>query len=339
MSSRTPGQHRDPLTGTGMPLPQSRRPEPGPIAILPEHRPVFAAAIESGGGVVAPLSPETRGVLWVGGGRPSNESRELETLLREHPGIGWVQLPWAGVDGFAGVLEKFAGHSAPIWTSAKGAYAEPVAEHALALTLALLRGLPEKSRSTSWSKERIGISLYGRRVVIVGAGGIAVELIRLLAPFETSITIVRRSPGDLAGAERIVLAEQLGEVLPDADVVIVAAAATGSTAGLIGARELAAMKPTAVLVNIARGSLVDSTALAAALGSGHLAGAGLDVTAPEPLPDGHPLWTAPRCIITSHSADTEEMVEPLLAERLRQNVVAFLGDGAFIGVVDPAAGY
>jgi phosphoglycerate dehydrogenase-like enzyme len=84
---------------------------------------------------------------------------------------------------------------------------------------------------------------------------------------------------------------------------------------------------------------VDSDALAAALGAGHLAGAGLDVTDPEPLPDGHPLWSAPRCVITSHSADTREMVEPLLAERLRLNVEALLGDSAFIGVVDPAAGY
>ena len=338
MTTRGPGEHRDPLAGTGTPV--ARRPEPGPIAILPEPRPVFAAAIEAAGGVVAALSDDTRGILWVGGGRPgADEGAGLEQILRDNPAIGWVQLPWAGVDGFAAVLARFANDEAPIWTSAKGAYAEPVAEHALALTLALLRDLPQKSRATSWATERIGISLYGRKVLIIGAGGIAVELIRLLAPFETDITVVRRSAGDLAGADRTVLADQLLDVLPDADVVIVAAAATSSTAGLIGAAELAAMKPGAVLVNIARGSLVDSIALADALNSGHLAGAGLDVTDPEPLPDGHPLWIAPRCVITSHSADTFEMVEPLLAERLRHNVVAFLGDGAFIGVVDPAAGY
>jgi phosphoglycerate dehydrogenase-like enzyme len=84
---------------------------------------------------------------------------------------------------------------------------------------------------------------------------------------------------------------------------------------------------------------VDSLALDASLRSGHLWGAGLDVTDPEPLPDGHPLWTAPRCVITSHCADTPEMVEPLLAERVKLNVAAFLGDGRFVGVVDPAAGY
>jgi len=99
------------------------------------------------------------------------------------------------------------------------------------------------------------------------------------------------------------------------------------------------MKSSAALVNIARGRLVDSLALADSLASGHLAGAALDVTDPEPLPDGHPLWSSPRCIITSHSADTPEMVEPLLAERVSANVTALLGDGAFVGIVDARAGY
>lgn len=334
MTARQPGQHRDPLEGTGTPVPQARRPEPGPIAILPEPRPLFVDAVAAGGGTLEPLSVATRAILWL-----SEDADALVAVLRANPGIGWVQLQWAGVDRMGPALAAFAGADKPLWTSAKGAYSEPVAEHALGLTLAVLRGLPEKARSSSWASPATGISLYGRRVVIVGAGGIAVELIRLLAPFETDITIVRRGPGELAGANRTVTSDRLAEVLPDADVVILAAAATESTARLIGAPELALMKPTAALVNIARGALVDSAALAAALHSGHLAGAGIDVTDPEPLPDGHPLWSAPRCIVTSHSADTADMVEPLLAERLRQNVAAFLGDGDFVGLVDPAAGY
>ena len=175
--------------------------------------------------------------------------------------------------------------------------------------------------------------------MIVGAGGIAREVMRLLAPWEVSVTIVRRSADALPGADRTVAVADLASVLPDADVVILAAAATAETKHLIGVPELAAMRPEAALVNIARGQLVDQEALVAALGSGHLSGAGLDVTTPEPLPDGHPLWSAPRVVITSHSADTPEMVEPLLAERIRLNVTAFLGDSAFIGAVDPRAGY
>ncbi len=250
-----------------------------------------------------------------------------------------MQLPWAGVDAFASTLKRFAGSSGPLWTSAKGSYSEPVAEHALALTLAVLRGLPEKARATSWAPVKVGTSLYGRHVLVVGAGGIAVEVMRLFAPFEVEFTIVRRSADPLPGAQRTVPVADLLSVLPDADVVILAAAATDETAQLIGATELAAMKANAALINIARGALVDQEALLASLNSGHLAGAGIDVTDPEPLPDGHPLWQAPRCIVTGHTADTPEMTEPLLAERVRRNVEALLGDGRFVGVVDPAAGY
>jgi phosphoglycerate dehydrogenase-like enzyme len=151
--------------------------------------------------------------------------------------------------------------------------------------------------------------------------------------------VVRRSSEPVAGAERTLTSDQLHEALPDADVVVIAAAFTEGTRNLIGAEELAAMKSTSVLVNIARGGLVDTDALTAALASGAIAGAGLDVTAPEPLPDGHPLWNEPTVIITPHSADTPDMTAPLLAERIRTNVDAFLGDGHFVGVVDPAAGY
>jgi phosphoglycerate dehydrogenase-like enzyme len=332
MTRRTPGEHRDPVAPSDAP---TTRPEPGPIAILPEPRPSFVAAVESAGGIVAALSDETRGLIWLA---PA-ETPELRELLERHPSLGWVQLPWAGVDAFAATLRHFAGRATPLWTSAKGSYSEPVAEHALALTLAVLRGLPEKARAPEWAPVKIGTSLYGRHVLIVGAGGIAVEIMRLFAPFEVEFTVVRRSSAPLAGAARTVPVEELPDVLPDADVVILAAAATDETAHLIGARELAAMKPSAALINIARGALVDQDALLAALESGRLAGAGLDVTDPEPLPPGHPLWQAPRCIVTSHTADTPEMTEPLLAERVRRNVAALLGDGRFVGLVDPAAGY
>lgn len=306
-------------------------PVPGPVAILPSSRPIFAAAVAAAGGCVEPLSDATRGLIWLGG-----TAAELSATLGGHPGIGWVQLPLAGVENYAQV---FAGHPQVIWTSAKGAFAEPVAEHALALALAVLRLLPEKSRSVSWAHVKRGISLYGREVVIVGAGGIAVELIRLLAPFGVTITVVRRAAEPLAGAERTVSSAELLDVLPTADVVILAAAATDETAQLIGAAELAAMKPDAALVNIARGRLIDTDALVAALEAGHLWGAGLDVTDPEPLPDGHPLWSSPRVVITSHAADTDEMVEPLLAGRVVANTAAFLGANGFVGLVDAKAGY
>jgi len=331
MTTRHPGEHRDPLAPVPLDGP---RPTAGPVAVLPFAHPAFEAAVVAGGGVVEPLSGATRGLVWLTPDGPA-----LAAVLAEHPAIEWVQLPLAGIEAFAQIFAAQGSTPLPVWTSAKGSFAEPVAEHALALALAVLRGLPEKSRGTSWADPKTGISLYGRRVVIVGAGGIAVELLRLLAPWEVDVTIVRRGSDPLPGADRTVPVSQLGEVLPDADVLILAAAATAETAHLIGAEQLALLKPSAALINIARGSLVDQEALVAALESGHLAGAGLDVTTPEPLPDGHPLWTAPRIVITSHSADTPEMTEPLLAERIRANVAALVGGGGFVGRVDPESGY
>jgi phosphoglycerate dehydrogenase-like enzyme len=312
-----------------------RRPAKGTIAILPESRPLFEEAVRAGGGEPAALSAETRAIVWLF----SRKATELQDILKANPQVQWVQLPWAGVDGFAPVLSQYAGETFPLWTSAKGAYSQPVAEHALTLALALLRVIPKRVVATSWGRQPEGRSLYGLNVTIVGAGGIAHELIRLLEPFGVHVTIVRRSAQEVPGAERTVSSDHLAEVLPEADVVVIAAALTDGTKKLIGAAELASMKSTAVLVNIARGGLVDTDALSDALAAGSIAGAGLDVTDPEPLPDGHPLWIEPRVIITPHSADTPDMVTPLLAERVRQNVEAFLGDGRFVGVVDPAAGY
>ncbi|WP_141693313.1 D-isomer specific 2-hydroxyacid dehydrogenase family protein [Curtobacterium sp. UCD-KPL2560] len=326
--------HRAVVTDAGAPLPVEA-PTPGPVAILPEAADLHEAAVRDAGGTVAPLGADTRGIVWLDARDPDG----LATALDDAPAVGWVQLPFAGVDAFAHLIEEHGDRV--LFTSAKGAYAEPVAEHALALTLATLRVLPARARATSWATEPEGVSLYGRNVVVVGAGGIALEYIRLIAPFETSVTVVRRSPDPVDGADRTVTTDELDAVLPDADVVVVAAAMTSGTAKLFGAEQFALMQPSARLVNIARGGLVDTDALVAALRDGEIAGAGLDVTDPEPLPDGHPLWTTPGVVVTPHQADTPDMVAPLLAERVRANTTAFLGgDGTgFVGVVDPAAGY
>jgi len=313
-------------------LPADRRPEPGPIVVLPEPEPQFVEAVEAAGGTVGELSAQSRGLIWL----DFVASERLGAALDRFPGIRWVQLPWAGVDLFTEIMRE---HPDVLWTSAKGAYAQPVAEHAFALTLSLLRLIPRRVLATSWPEKREGTSLFGLTVVVVGAGGIALEYIRMLRAFEARVIVVRRTDEPVPGAELTVTADRLLEVLPRADVVMLGAALTEGSARLIGAEELAAMKPSAYLVNIARGQLIDQDALVSALRDGGIAGAGLDVTDPEPLPDGHPLWTEPNAIITPHSADTPEMIAPLLAERIRQNVRAFLDDGRFVGIVDPQTGY
>ena len=327
-------RHRAVAGAPGGATPPSAAVVPGPIAIMPTSDPGVTEAVRRGGGVIAPLSPETRGIVWVA----SSGADELAAVLDANPAVSWVQLPWAGVDAFSGVLHEFR-DDGRVWTSAKGAYAQPVAEHALTLALALMRVLPRRIRATTWQADEIGRSLYCARVVIVGAGGVALELLRLLTPFDVDVTIVRRQHAAVSGAARTLPSTRLAEALEDAEVVFVAAALTHASHRLIGRAELATLAPGAILVNVARGALVDTDSVLDALESGRLGGVGLDVTDPEPLPEGHPLWAARDCIITPHVADTDDMTAPLFAERVAVNVRAFLGGGDFVGRIDPTVGY
>jgi len=318
---------------------QHRTVTPGPIAVEPTKGEAFVEAVVAAGGDVQPLSGDTRGLVWLS----EKRAEELWEILQEYPGIEWVQLPWAGVDAFSEVLAELATRpesERPVVTSAKGAYSQPVAEHALALLLATLRELPQKARAAQWQAQRTGLSLFGNRIILVGAGGVARAIIDLLQPFGCDITVVRRDPSvAVEGATRTIGSDRWHEYLPECDAVILAAAQTGATRALIGQAELSQMPPHAVLVNIARGPLVDTDALVEALESGSIAAAGLDVTDPEPLPDGHALFDIPQCVITSHSADTPEMTKPLLAARVKYNTEAFLSGGALRGVVSVSAGY
>ncbi len=262
---------------------------------------------------------------------------ELGRVLQAQPQVCWVQLPQAGTERAfqAGVIDRKRR-----WTSAKGAFAEPVAEHALALVLAGLRQLPTRARARTWGKPA-GESLFGQPVTVVGGGGIATVLLRLLEPFRAQVTVVRRhaSAEPLAGAARTVSPDRLPEALAGARAVVLTPALTPQTRGMIGRAELAAMEPGAWLVNVARGGLVDTGALVEALRAGQIGGAALDVTDPEPLPDGHPLWDLPNCLITPHTADTEEMTRPLLADRITENVRRLAAGQDLVGLLDPDLGY
>jgi D-3-phosphoglycerate dehydrogenase len=171
-------------------------------------------------------------------------------------------------------------------------------------------------------------------VAVVGAGGIGRALIELLAPFGVDVVAITRS-----GADDTLPADRLGEVLPAAGHVVLAAPATAATRHLIGAPELDAMRDDAWLVNVARGSLVDTDALVAALARGAIGGAALDVTEPEPLPDDHPLWREPRALITPHVANPPGTLRRYLAERVRENVGRFAAGEPLRSVVDADAGY
>jgi phosphoglycerate dehydrogenase-like enzyme len=301
------------------------------IAIGPSSSPFGEDAVRAGGGVPVKLGERADALVWLA----AHDLDGLAAVLAEQPEIRWVQLPFAGIENAvaAGLIDD-----ARAWTCAKGSYAQPVAEHALTLALAGLRLLPDRIRAHSWGAPA-GTSLYGAAVTILGGGGIAEELLRLLAPFDVQATVVRRQAHPVAGAARTVTMAELDRVLPGALVVFVALALTPETEGVIGRPELEAMDERAWLVSVARGRHVRTEALVAALREGSIGGAGLDVTDPEPLPDGHPLWTCPNCIITPHTADTWEMVVPLLGARVTANVAHFAAGEPLEGPVDVAAGY
>jgi phosphoglycerate dehydrogenase-like enzyme len=298
------------------------------IALAPDDAPSWlrSAITDGGGTLVAP--EEAEGLVWFS----PMEPEALRPVLASSP-ARWVQLPWAGVEPYLPMLTPDR-----LWTCGKGVYAEATGEHALALALALLRELPRRVRAGHW-EPRSGVSLFDRRVTIVGGGGIGEVLLSLLAPFRCDVTVVRRRVQQMDGATAVVGPERLHDALATADVVFLSLPLTADTLGIIGRAELDRMRPEAVLVNVARGGHVVTDDLVAALRAGTIAGAALDVTDPEPLPDDHPLWHEPRCLITPHTANTVEMVEASIIERVRENVRRFGAGEPLLGVVDLDLGY
>ena len=299
------------------------------IAVVPDGSAVVEDAVVAGGGRVVALDDRPDALVWMA----PDDADGLRSALGDAPSVRWVQLPFAGVEGFRDVLDPDR-----TWTCAKGVYAEPTAEHALALALAGLRRLPERARADRWG-EQAAATLFDAPVVVLGGGGITQALVALLAPFRSQVTVVRRSDRPMSSAQRTVPVDRLDEVLPDALVVVLALALTPDTTGIIGAEQLAAMPSSAWLVNVARGRHVDTGALVEALRSEAIGGAALDVTDPEPLPPGHPLWTMPNCLITPHTANPWQTAQPLLARRITANVRRFAADEPLLGLVDLDAGY
>ena len=304
-------------------------PDRSAIAVAPASTPawVLDAVIAGGASIVEP--GDARALVW----SAARDADGLAELLRANPHLEWVQVPFAGIENFLPVIDD-----ARTWTCGKGVYAEPVAEHAVALALAGLRNVAGYTRQTRWSGP-VGRNLLGASVTIVGGGGITESLIRLLRPFGCRITVVRRRVEHLEGADTVVGTENLVDALTGADVVFLALSLTPDTRGLIGREELQVMEPHAWIVNVARGGHIVTDDLVWALENGIIGGAALDVTDPEPLPEGHPLWSMPNCIITPHIGNTPEMAVPLLSERITTNVRRFVNGEQLVGLVDVRHGY
>lgn len=257
--------------------------------------------------------------------------------LADAPRLRWVQCMYAGVDR---LLPQLAGRPV-LLTSARGLHVHTMADHALLLMLAFARHLPRFLRQqerAAWEPAPAR-ELRGGCLLVVGLGAIGTEIARRAVAFGLRVIGVKRHPAPVEGVEAVYGPDRLHEALARADWVVLTCPLTPETRGLIGRRELQAMKPGAVLINLARGEVVDEAALVEALSSGHLGGAGLDVFAREPLPPDSPLWRLPHVIVTPHVAgslpDYVDRTVALFVDNLRR----YLDGQPLRNVVDPERGY
>ena len=289
---------------------------------------VMVEAVEAAGGTVVPIEQASALIF-----ADPAAADAFPNIIGAGPGVEWIQLPYAGIETFQHHLDH--DHT---WTCGKGVYAPPVAEWIMADLLTAFRDIPHYVRASSWPLQG-GKNLLGAKLTVLGGGGITESFMELIGPWGCDVTVVRRSDDPVPGAARTLTTDCLHEAVADADAVIVALALTDETRNIVDAETLAAMRSDAWLCNVGRGGHVVTDDLVTALREGVIAGAVLDVTDPEPLPDGHPLWELDNCVITPHVGNTPEMGLPLIADRVRVNVGRWIAGDELIGTVDVGAGY
>jgi phosphoglycerate dehydrogenase-like enzyme len=253
--------------------------------------------------------------------------------------LKWIQSSAAGMDH---CLVPSVIESNIAVTSASGVLADQVAEHALALTTGLLRSLPVFFRAQQKKEfiRRPTSDLHRATIGIVGFGGNGRRLAEVLRVFKGRIVATDRFPVDKPDyVDALWPAERLDDLLAVSDIVILAAPLVPATRGMIDARAMARMKRGAILINMARGPLVVESALVDALRSGHLAGAGLDVTEIEPLPVESPLWGLPNCIITPHVGGQSATRIDDMTDFFCENLVRWQTARPLINLVDKRLGF
>jgi phosphoglycerate dehydrogenase-like enzyme len=258
--------------------------------------------------------------------------------------LRWVQSPAVGV-GSLMFPELLA--SGVVLTSARGIRARSIAEHVLGMTIALARLLPATLRAQAqhhWAQaelETAARTLKGQCMGIVGLGAIGLEVANIAVPFGFRVSAIRRRAGQPvpAGVDAVWTPDRLDDLLGQSDVVVIAAPHTPETKRLIGRAQIDRMKPGALLVNVARGKLVDDDALIEALRAGRVGGAALDVFSQEPLDPSSPYWDLPNVIVTPHTSGAMHDYWTPLVALFAENLRRFEKGDPLLNVVDKVAGY
>lgn len=251
----------------------------------------------------------------------------------------WIHTFSAGVDGLFDALQAAHPEGGVPLTNSAGAYGTPIAEHSLALLMALSRRLDiciSQMPKGQWAFPGMAREVYESTVGILGTGDIGTHLAYMVKGLGARVLGYRRRESPAAPPfDAFYHGDMLDEMLPLCDYVCVCLPGTPHTRGLLDARRIQLMKPGAIVTNIGRGFIIDTDALTQALRSGAIAGAGLDVTAPEPLPPDHPLWRMPNVIITPHCSHSSPRDTARKVELFARNMRAFLSGQPLPNLVDP----
>ena len=264
--------------------------------------------------------------------------------------LRWIHSPPAGAGGCTSLPQVADGRT--LVTNGQRIFAPQIADHAMGLLLAMTRRLAryqEQQRAGQWSHPTASAvvaldsaywELEGKAMLVLGLGGIGTEVARRGAAFGMRVRGTRNSSREGPDfVEYVGLADETLELASWADVVVNALPLTPDTRGIVSEAFLRTMKPTAYLINVGRGETVDTDALIRALREGRLAGAGLDVTDPEPLPPGHPLWTTPNLLLTPHVAAASDQLAARSLLLAQENLRRYVAGEPMLSVVDPRLGY
>lgn len=252
---------------------------------------------------------------------------DVEAMIRAGKKLKWIQSMSAGVEGY--LVSKTLRENDVVLTNGKIIQGPEIADHALGLLLNFTRNLKDYNEKMKDGFQRTArmplIELRGRTVLIIGLGGIGTQVAERCAAFGMRVLAV--DPKDVPFMNAVEYAgkpDELDALLPEADVLINCAPHTSESEGMVGFEQFALMKDGIYVISVSRGAIIDTEALTAALKSGKVIAAGLDVTTPEPLPADHPLWSMPNVTITPHIAGQSEAIFGRRVDLFRENIERFL---------------